>query len=558
MHRQAGNHAVDGCGITRRDVLQTGLATGLGLGTAVLLGATSRPRIAAAAPVYGGHLTVLNAGYPEVWDPHMAGTLLALAGVGPLYNQVVEFNPLNPTEVIGDLAKSWEVTEGGLAYVFQLHDHVKWWDGKDLTAEDVAFSLQRMIEPGKPRPRTGLLRPYIQAVAALDRHTVKVTLQYPSPAFLQFLAVDYMKILPKHVLEAGVDINVWENIVGSGPFKIKAARRGDSVTYERNPTYFKKGRPYVDSLTILAITDAGTAAAAVKAGRIQMTTGVTSLGVDDLLRLGKELQGKYSLYWQPTVTDVWHIFGNVEREPWNDLRIIKALRLATDQQELQKGIGGAHWDIGAPFPVGSWYGSPREELLQRPGYRVPKDQDIAEAKALLKAAGYDPPAKLGKRVLNVGTVSVLPDTAQLWAAQMRRNLGLELELRVRDAPTTIHANTAGDYDLGIWGYAYNINDPDDYVNAIYGPGVRNYTRWKNPKFLEMLAQQSREVDREKRWQILRKMEAFLQTEESPYIEILWKPWTYLVSDKVRTEAGPFVTPPSLQTVHKNEHVWLEK
>jgi peptide/nickel transport system substrate-binding protein len=558
MHRQAGNHAVDGCGITRRDILQTGLATGLGLGTAALLGATSRPPIAAAAPVSGGHLTVLNAGYPEVWDPHMAGTLLALAGVGPIYNQVVEFNPLNTTEVIGDLAKSWEVTEGGLAYVFQLHDNVKWWDGKDLTAEDVAFSLQRMIEPGKPRPRTGLLRPYIQAVAVLDRHTVKVTLQYPSPAFLQFLAVDYMKILPKHVLEAGVDINVWENIVGSGPFKIKVARRGDSVTYERNPTYFKKGRPYVDSLTILAITDAGTAAAAVRAGRIQMTTGVTSLGVDDLLRLRKELQGKYSLYWQPTVTDVWHIFGNVEKEPWNDLRIIKALRLATDQQELQKGIGGGHWDIGAPFPVGSWYGSSREELLKLPGSRVPKDQDIAEAKALLKAAGYDPPAKLGKRVLNVGTVSVLPDTAQLWAAQMRRNLGLELELRVRDAPTTIHANTAGDYDLGIWGYAYNINDPDDYVNAIYGPGVRNYTRWKNPKFLEMLAQQSREVDREKRWQILRKMEAFLQTEESPYVEVLWKPWTYLVSDKVRTEAGPFVTPPSLQTVHKNEHVWLEK
>jgi peptide/nickel transport system substrate-binding protein len=558
MHGQAGNHGVYKHPVTRRDVLKTGLTTGLGLGTTALLGATSLPRTAAAAPVYGGHLTVLNAGYPEVWDPHIAGTLLALAATSPVYNQIVEFNPLNHTEIIGDLAKHWEVTEGGLAYVFHLHDNVKWWDGKDLTAEDVAFSLQRMIEPGKPRPRTGLLRPYIQAVEVLDRNTVKVTLYYPSPAFLQFLAVDYMKILPKHLLQAGVDINVWENIVGSGPFKIKTARRGDSVTYERNPTYFKKGRPYVDGLTILAITDAGTAAAAIRAGRIHMTTGATALGVDDLLKLEKELQGKYSLYWQPNVTDVWHVFGNVEREPWNDPRMIKALRLATDQRELQQGIGAGRWDIGAPFPIGSWYGSTREDLFKLPGYRTPKAQDIAEAKALLKAAGYDPPSKLGKRVLNVGTVSVLPDTAQLWAAQMRRNLGLELELRVRDAPTAIHAHTAGDYDLGIWGYAYNIDDPDDYVNAIYGPGARNYTRWKHPKFLEMLAQQSREVDREKRWQLLRKMEEFLQTVEDPYIQILWKPWTYLVSDKVRTEAGPFVTPPSLQTVHKNEHLWLQK
>ena len=241
-------------------------------------------------------------------------------------------------------------------------------------------------------------------------------------------------------------------------------------------------------MTILAITDAGTAAAAFRAGRIQMTTGVTALGVDDLLKLEKELKGKYSLYWQPTVTDVWHVFGNVEKEPWNDLRIIKALRLATDQEELQKGIGAGYWNIGAPFPIGSWYGSTREELLKLPGYRTPKAQDIADAKALLKAAGYDPPAKLGKRILNVGTASVAPDTAQLWAAQMRRNLGLEIELRVRDIPTAIHAFTSGDYDMGMWGYTYNIDDPDDW-SIIYGPGSRNYTRWKHPKFLEMLDQQ---------------------------------------------------------------------
>ena len=354
MPTRRGDTQIAGRAITRRQVLQAGLATGLGFGAMTLVETAMSPRTAAAAPVYGGHLTILNAGYPEVWDPHIAGTLFALAAIGPVYNQVVEFNPLNPKEIIGDLAHSWEVTEAGSTYIFHLHDNVKWWDGKDLTAEDVAFSLQRMIEPGKPRPRTGVLRPYIKAVQAVDRHTVQVTLHYPSPAFLQFLAVDYMKILPKHVLEAGVDINAWENIVGSGPFKITAARRGDAVTLARNPTYFKPGRPYVDGLTILGISDAGTAAAAVRAGRIQMTTGLTSLGIDDLLKLEKELKGKYSLYWQSNVTDLWYVFGNVEKAPWNDPRILKALRLATDQEELQKGLGTGHWNIGAPFPIGSW------------------------------------------------------------------------------------------------------------------------------------------------------------------------------------------------------------
>jgi peptide/nickel transport system substrate-binding protein len=555
MNSRVSNKGGGGREVTRRDILKIGL----GLGAASLtLGIPSPTAAPAPVGVYGGHVNILNVGYPEVWDPHIAGTLLAIAAISPLYNQVVEFNPIKPTEIIGDLARRWEVTDEGLTYIFHLHEHVQWWDGKDLTAEDVAFSLNRMIEPGKARPRVGLLQPYIKSAEVIDRHTVKVTLNYPSPSFIKFLAVDYMKVVPKHVVEAGVDINVWENIVGSGPFKITGARRGDSVTYARNPTYFKKGRPYLDGLTIVAITDAGTAAAAIKAGKIVMTTAATALGVDDMLKLEKDLQGKYNLYWQPTVTDGWHVFGNVERGPWRDLRIIKALRLATDQQEQQKAFGAGHYKIGAPFPVGSWYGSTTEELLKLPGYRIPKDQDLAEAKALLKEAGYDPPPKLGKRVLNTGRVSFLPDAAQLWAAQMKRNLGLDIEVKLVDGPTAINAHMAGDYDLGIWGYAYNIDDPDDFVNAVYGPGARNYTRWKNPKFLEMLEQQSRELDRDKRRQILRKMEEFLLTVEDPYIPINWKPWVYLVSNKVRTEAGPFVVPNSIQNILKNEHLWVEK
>lgn len=100
-----------------------------------------------------------------------------------------------------------------------------------------------------------------------------------------------MQVVPNHVVEAGVDINVWENIIGSGSFKIKGARRGDAVTYEKNLQYFKPGRPYLDGLTIMAISDAGTAAAAIKAGKITMTTAMTSLGIDDAPPLEKACGG---------------------------------------------------------------------------------------------------------------------------------------------------------------------------------------------------------------------------------------------------------------------------
>jgi peptide/nickel transport system substrate-binding protein len=553
MTRQAPNQGYGDHAVTRRAILTTGAVAGLGTAALTVLGA---PSLTAATGVYGGHATILSYAFPEAWDPHVGGNLAVTAVVSPLYNQVVEFNPFNPSEIIGDLATRWEVTDAGATYTFHLHQHVKWWDGKDLTAEDVAFSLNRMIESGKPRPRVGLLRPYIQSAEVPDRYTVRVRLYYPSPAFLQFLAVDYMKVVPKHVVEAGVDINVWENIVGSGPFKIKAVRRGDSVTLAKNPQYFKPGRPYLDGLTVITITDRGTAAAAIKAGKIQMTLP-GPLGVDDVLKLERDLKGKYTLYWQQ-VTNGQHFFPNVERGPWKDVRLSKALSLATDRHEIQKAFGAGKYLLGAPFPPDSWYGTATDALLTLPGYRIPKEPDIAEAKALLKAAGYDPPSKLGKRVLTTPVASDLPDLAQLWAAQMRRNLGLEIEIKLVDGPTGVTAFTAGDFDLGIWGYGYNIPDPDDYVNAIYGPGTRNYTRWRHPEFVALLEQQSREVDRDKRRHLLRRMEDFLLTVEDPYIPNRWLLWFYLVSDKVRTEAGAFQPPETVQTVLKQEHWWLEK
>ena len=80
---------------------------------------------------------------PGLWDMHFAGHLTATAVPGgPLHNTLVEFNPVNPTEVIGDLADSWDVSADGMTYTFHLRD-AQWWDGKPVTAEDIVFSLDR-------------------------------------------------------------------------------------------------------------------------------------------------------------------------------------------------------------------------------------------------------------------------------------------------------------------------------------------------------------------------------------------------------------------------------
>ena len=428
----------------------------------------------------------------------------------------------------------------------------------------MAFSINRMIEPGKPRPRVGLLRTATESAEVIDRNTVQVNLKIPSGSFLGFLAVDFMKIVPKHVVESGVDINIFDNVVAGGPYRTIETRRGDYWKHERNPDYFKEGRPYFDTITGFNITDPGTSVASFKAGQLDYTTPVVPISVEAILQLEEELTDTHKVYWQPMNTGL-QMGTNWEKEPWNDLRVTGALRLATDQYEIFQAFGEGRYSVGAPFPPGSWYGHPYEELKDMPGFGgLPgssrtKQQDIDDAIALLKEAGYDPPSKLGKRVLLSGPFIWFPDMVQLWAEQMRRNLGLEIEIQMVDGPSAINASAAGDYDITMTGYGFNIADPDDYVVNVYGPTSRNWTRWKDPKFLELLDQQSKELDTEKRQAILREMELMLLAPGgSPYIELQWFPSFYFVSNKVRTEAGEFVLAQSIQTVHKQEHLWFEK
>ena len=353
--------------------------------------------------------------------------------------------------------------------------------------------------------------------------------------------------------------------MGNGPFIKESARRGDSVHHVRNPSYFKEGRPFFDEMTVQVITDSGTIAAAFKARRLDSTNCCANLDLEAALKLGKELEGKYSLFLTPMNSDV-QFFANVEREPWTDARLINAFRLATDQQEIFEAFGEGKYAYGIPFPLGSWYGHTVEEINEHghdgyggiPGNPRTKQQDIDDAIAMLKDAGYDPPSELGDLQLTCGNVLWFADLCQLWVQQIRRNLGIELEIRVVDASTAVKANTSGDFDLSVWGYGINIFDPDDFVLAIYGPGSRNYTKWQDPVFDEAFEKQAREFDRDKRTAILRELEEYILDGRERYVQVQWVPVSWLTSDKIRTEAGAFVAPPSNQVILKWEHTWFEE
>ena len=144
---------------------------------------TEPPAPAAGDPKYGGILFMQKHGPPGKLDPHPSVAGLDASEFAHVYDNLVQYNPFEPTdEIVPDLAESWDVSEDGLVFTFNLHDNVVWTDGEPFTADDVLFSLERMVEEGKPRPRAGLIRQYYGSSQVIDDHTIEVTLDFPAAA----------------------------------------------------------------------------------------------------------------------------------------------------------------------------------------------------------------------------------------------------------------------------------------------------------------------------------------------------------------------------------------
>ena len=141
--------------------------------------------LAEEKPRRGGILKVALAGDPPSLDMHQEQTFMVAQPLGPIYNNLIVFDPHNYPEIIGDLAKSWTVSDDHLTYTFTLHEGVKFHDGSELTSADVKASWDRIVFPpeGVISPRRSNYQ-MIKSIEAPDRSTVVFHLHHPSPSFL--------------------------------------------------------------------------------------------------------------------------------------------------------------------------------------------------------------------------------------------------------------------------------------------------------------------------------------------------------------------------------------
>ena len=517
-------------------------------------------------PVLGGIVPLMAFPGFQSWDPHQQASASSLVINGNVYNQLVEYNPIRPGEIIGDLAESWEVSPDALTFTFNLRKDVKWTDGEVFDADDVVFSLNRMTDPTAKRPRAGSWKVYRSEdpVEKVDQSTVRMKLAFASGAFLRFMAVDFNKILPKHVLEAGVDIDLFiKDAVGTGPFKRVSVVEGASWEFEKNPGYFKAPRPYFDGIKAILIADKGTEIAAYKVERILMGMTVQSnLDAEDAIKLtaDPDFSKKFDIWWMKGGGGGHNIFMNPAVKPFDDPKVRRAIFLALDRHNLTDFFGQGNYQVGAPMSPLNPFALPEAELLTLPGYRLldgkKHPDDIAEAQKLMAEAGY---ADGFETTMLTARILFWPDAVQVIQAQLKKDLNIDMKIELTDIGAVIGKLFGGqrDFEMVIFGAGIGIPDPDDRFRKVYLKGAQfNFTDTEVPGIRDLFDKQQREPDLDKRRELNFEMQRLVLASSHPMLEVLYMAFAAPVSKRIMTEMGHFVQPQTQSIAFKHDQEWL--
>jgi peptide/nickel transport system substrate-binding protein len=513
-----------------------------------LVMALQAPLDAAEQPSKGGTIVwAVHEGMPH-FDIHVDGTYILAQPVGPLYNSLLAFDLYHDEKIVGELAESWEIAPDGKQITFALRKGVKFHDGSDFTCADAKYSLEKMADPKRSAPALGatMNNVFVSAICR-DDFTLVMALKQPSPAILVLLA-DAHAVMMKAGIAEQVDRKDPKFLVGTGPFKFKSYTPGVDFRAERNPNYWKPGLPHIDGYQAVVMPDLTKIFASFRARQLTMTG------------IGRHLEKPEADILQKDFPDAvvaigpragWDNFVmNVSKPPFNDPRVRKAMALATDREKMIE-IAAEGWGVpGGYIGPHTPYGLPLEELKKYPQFGEDMARRQAEAKQLLAEAGY---AK-GVEVDFVVRRGPMYERGALSRQDDLKKVGVNLKLTLLDTAAFNDRWQKGDFQAYTTLNAVNIDDPVHYYARHTCNASNNPSRYCNPEFDKLFAEQSRTFDVQKRAEITRQMEHILLRDIPDDRGFYWKSamayWN-------RVQQWPPLQGTTVYNFGKFERVWCQ-
>ena len=481
---------------------------------------------------------VLNRGNdtdPSSLDPHQTSTVSESNVLIDLFEGLLVFNATG--EAVPGMAERWDISDDGLTYTFHLRDS-KWSNGDPVTADDFSFAYHRIMDPQTAAGYASILFSIKNAeqvaggkmpldqlgVKVIDPKTLEITLEAPTPYFLELLT--HQTALPLHrksVEALGNQFTRPGNLVSNGAFRLASFTPNAQLVMERNPGYYDAANVKIDRINYIPFEDRSSCIRRFEAGEVHICSDVPAEQMDYVQKkLTQELRiAPYlGVYYLPV--------KGAPDSPLKDARVRKAISLAIDRDFLANQV----W-AGTMLPSYTFV-PPGIANYVEGGVTVDyATEDLFdredEAKELLEEAGVAPGSltvelRYNTSENNKNTMAAIAD--------MLKNIDINARLNEVEGTTYFnYMREDGPFDISRAGWIGDYNDPQTFLMINMGNTPFNYSRWKSPEYDALMNKAADTLDLGERAKALAEAETLL-LDQLPVIPILSYSSRALVSTKI--------------------------
>jgi oligopeptide transport system substrate-binding protein len=480
-----------------------------------------------------------NSGEPQTLDPSQTSLEIEAFILKDLYEGLTTYDAAG--NIVPGAAAGWTISDDGRVYTFRINDKANWSDGTPVTADDFVFSFSRVEDPKTAAGYANILYPIKNAekvnrgeakleelgLKAINAKTLEITLERPTPFFLQLLAHQTALPVNKASLEKnGAEFIKPGKLVSNGAFKLVEHVQNDHLTAEKNPDYWDAANVKLDKVIFYPSEDQAAAVRRFEAGEMHL---VYNFSADQIERL-RASHGD-QVHVNPALSTYFYSF-DTRVAPFSDVRVRRALSMAIDRDFLSGEIyKGAQLPAYSLVPLGI------------PDYGEPEKPDFADwtqldredkAIELMKEAGYGKDAKPLEIEIRYSTnpnhEAVATAVADMWKTVFGAKVTLtQLDISAHYA----YLKEGGKFNVARAGWTADYADAENFmtINMKKNPTF-NYGRYDNPEYDALIEKSYTEKDPAARSKLLHEAEAMVLRDQ-PIAPMMNFGQLWLVSDKVR-------------------------
>lgn len=431
--------------------------------------------------------------------------------------------------LIPALATEWKASKEASVWTFKIRENVKWTDGQILTAQHFVDAWERLLNPLTASEYAYFLysvqgaRDYNESkikdfskvgVKAIDANTLEVKLKAPKSYFPYLLT--HHSTYPIRVDAVKKHGDKWtdpENIITLGAYKMKRWEHDNIIVLERNESYYGE-KAKIKNILGYMINEDSTALNLFDAGKIDVLDQLPSR---EMAQLKKRPE-----YRKVPILGIFYFGFNTKKPPFDDVRVRKAVSMSIDRSQITKLLAGGQEPLTGWVPAGMFGYEKNAGLEFNP----------SKAKKMLEEAGIKDLKTLPKVQISFNTNEDHQRVAENVQAQLKKNLGLTIELANEEWKTylkSVQTDPAGIFRLG---WLADYPDPDNFLNLMTSYSENNHTRWEDKEFDSLIEKATAITNKDERRKIYQKAQKILTEKDVPVVPIYSMVSQFLVSPRV--------------------------